>query len=155
MGLDKTDVWSKNKILSKSQAKLRRVMIIGKIGQFWGLFVFSGVVLSGVYSCSSVDLGALGLQLPGSVKPIQELQSDPDLNSLVYLRGRVGDRIPLIEAQIYQLQDDTGSIWVLTTDPLIESGATVAVQGRVRFESIPLAGQELGEIYIEEQERWE
>jgi hypothetical protein len=56
-------------------------------------------------------------------------------------------------AAVYQLQDQTGKIWVLTTDASLEPGERLLVKGKVRFESIPIAGQELGEAYIEEHKR--
>ncbi|MDX2214231.1 MAG: hypothetical protein SFY66_13155 [Oculatellaceae cyanobacterium bins.114] len=124
-------------------------MVKDKFWQFSQL-----LVVIGICGCSQLDLGVLGLQLPGSVRQIQDLQSNPTVNSVVYLRGRVGDRVPLIEAQVYQLSDPTGSIWVFTTQPIPQSGDTIAIQGQIRFQSIPLAGQEQGEVYIEEQNRW-
>jgi len=63
------------------------------------------------------------------------------------------DRVPLLNAEVYQLQDETGKIWILTTQSTQELGERLLVRGKVRFESIPIAGQELGEAYIEEQNR--
>lgn len=127
-------------------------MLTNKIKQANRLLIL--VALVGLWGCNSLDLGALGLQFPGNVKSVQDLQSEPAIGSTVYLRGQVGDRVPLVEAQVYQLQDETGSIWVVTSNPLTQSGDRIAVQGSIRFESIPLAGQEMGEVYIEEQNRW-
>jgi hypothetical protein len=68
----------------------------------------------------------------------------------VRLRGTVGDRAPLLNGQVYQLQDSTGEIWVLTSDTTLETGDQVVIRGRVRYQSISLAGREQGEFYIEE-----
>ncbi|MBD2461570.1 hypothetical protein H6G89_10965 [Oscillatoria sp. FACHB-1407] len=124
-------------------------MVRDKLQQFSRL-----LIVVGLCGCSQLNFGALGLQLPGSVKPIRDLHSEPNVDSVVSLRGQVGDRIPLIEAQVYQLRDQTGTVWVLTTNPIDQSGGTVAIRGQVRFQSIPLAGREQGEVYIEEIERW-
>ncbi|PSB05801.1 hypothetical protein C7B76_30760 [filamentous cyanobacterium CCP2] len=69
------------------------------------------------------------------------------------LRGTVVDRAPMIEAVMYQLQDETGEIWVLSAEPGVERGDRLLVRGTVRFESILIEELELGEAYIEETER--
>jgi RecJ-like exonuclease len=75
-------------------------------------------------------------------------------NERVQLEGTVVDRAPMIDAVVYQLQDETGQIWVLSTEPTVEpivqTGDRVLVRGIVRFESILLEEQEFGEAYIEE-----
>jgi hypothetical protein len=58
---------------------------------------------------------------PGRVRPIERIQacSNADYANADYtvrLRGTVGDRAPLLNGQVYQLQDGTGEIWVLTSD---------------------------------------
>jgi hypothetical protein len=95
------------------------------------------------------------LNLPIFETKIQRLyQRDPVRNgAIVYVRGIVGDRVPLINQQVYQLQDGTGSIWVLTDDATLQPGDEVLLKGRVYFESISIANQEFGEIYIEAQKQ--
>jgi len=115
-----------------------------------GLFVI-GLSNCGTPAGSSPSLPFL--HLFSKVQQIHEVQAEPSLNTTIYLHGRVGDRIPLINGLIYQLQDDTGRIWVLTSDPVLETGAEVTIKGIVRYQSIPLAGREQGEVYIEEQSR--
>lgn len=71
----------------------------------------------------------------------------------VYLRGVVGDRIPLIDGQIYELQDSTGRIWVVTTDTARQSGDRVLIRGDIRWvdEVLPDAG-EMDQVYVQELE---
>jgi hypothetical protein len=88
-----------------------------------------------------------------TVRSVHERPQRSWFNSTVHLEGTVIDRVPLLNAQVYQLQDGTGAIWILTTDPSLQPGEQIVVKGKVRFESIPIAGQELGEAYIEEQQR--
>ncbi|NJN56535.1 MAG: hypothetical protein HC879_03090 [Leptolyngbyaceae cyanobacterium SL_5_9] len=92
---------------------------------------------------------------PGRVRPIERIQAcaNADYANADYtvrLRGTVGDRAPLLNGQVYQLQDSTGEIWILTSDMTLKTGDQVVIRGRVRYLSIPLAGQEQGEFYIEE-----
>lgn len=84
---------------------------------------------------------------------IQSILDSPVLDTSVYLEGTVGDRVPLVDAQVYQLQDETGTIWVLTSEPEIPTGEAIEIQGIVRFlgDGDPQAQSEL--LYIEEQER--
>lgn len=103
---------------------------------------------------------AIGIGVAGcGVTSVRSVHDNPQrlwFNSTVKLEGKVIDRVPLLNAEVYQLQDETGEIWILTTDSTDskqEPRERLRVKGKVRFESIPVAGQELGEAYIEEQNR--
>jgi hypothetical protein len=102
--------------------------------------------------CVGMALGLVGC----GVSTVKEIQTNPQrnwFNSTVYLRGQVSDRAPLINAQVYQLEDSTGKIWVLTDKTTPKKGDSVYIRGTVRFEKIPMEGQDFGEAYIEEQEQ--
>jgi hypothetical protein len=99
---------------------------------------------------------ALGLTSCSGISTVKDIQNNPHrnwFNSTVYLRGQVSDRVPLLDAQVYQLQDATGKIWVLTDQTTPKQGDAVYIKGTVKFESMPLEGQEFGEAYIQEQEQ--
>lgn len=100
-------------------------------------------LLTGLTSCSGVT----------TVRDVQNYPQRNWLTSTVYLQGQVSDRAPLINAQVYQLQDSTGKIWVLTDKATPKVGDRVYVKGQVRYEKIPIDGQDFGEAYIEEQEQ--
>lgn len=102
----------------------------------------------------SLPSGLPGLSWLEGARSIQAIQQAATIDSTVHLKGRVGDRVPLVGGQVYQLEDTTGTIWVITEQPIAQSGEQIEVKGWVRYQSIPLAGQEYGEPYIEEQERW-
>ncbi|NJL41575.1 MAG: hypothetical protein HC840_01790 [Leptolyngbyaceae cyanobacterium RM2_2_4] len=87
---------------------------------------------------------------PGRVRPIERIQDCSGTDYIVRLRGTVGDRAPLLNGQVYQLQDSTGEVWVLTSDTTLKTGEQIVIRGRVRYQSIPLAGREQGEFYVEE-----
>jgi hypothetical protein len=84
---------------------------------------------------------------------IQAVLEQPVLDESVYLEGTVGDHVPLVEARVYELQDETGSIWVLTTAAEPQSGTQIEIQGIVRYlgDGDPLTQPEL--LYIEEETR--
>jgi hypothetical protein len=98
----------------------------------------------------------IGLTSCSRVSAVRDVQTHPHRNwltSTVYLKGKVSDRVPLINAQVYQLQDSTGKIWVLTHKATPKVGDRVYIKGQVRYEKIPTDGQDFGEAYIEEQEQ--
>lgn len=95
-----------------------------------------------------------------NVTPISTIQADiatqplrdRPIDQTVSLEGKVVDRVPLVSQQVYQIQDATGTIWVLAqTAPQV--GDRVRVRGTVRFQSIPINGQEQGAIYLQEKGR--
>lgn len=104
--------------------------------------------------CGTLSL-LIGLTSCGvtSVRSVHDHPQRHWFNANVELKGQVVDRVPLLGAEVYQLQDETGKIWVLTKDANLKSGERLLVKGKVRFESAPIAGQELGEAYIEEHQR--
>lgn len=92
------------------------------------------------------------------VTTVRNVQANPHRNwftQTVYLQGTVGDRAPLLDGQLYQLKDSTGSIWVLSQTQGLDTGEQIRIRGRVRYQEIEVAGQDLGEVYIEEQQQLE
>lgn len=100
------------------------------------------ILLAGLASCSSMT----------TVQNVQQRPNRGWFGSTIQLQGKVGDRIPLIKAQIYELQDNTGKIWVITTDRTLKTGDQVKIQGKIRIEPIPITDPEAREVYIEQQQ---
>ena len=65
----------------------------------------------------------------------------------------INQKAPFINTAAYQIQDKTGSVWVVTqqTPPAIEQ--KIAIKGKIQYQSLPLAQQELGDFYIQELEQ--
>jgi hypothetical protein len=87
-----------------------------------------------------------------SVTSINQLQqSRPRVPTQVNLRGKVQKLVPLAGATAYQLQDSSGSIWVISPNrPNV--GDILLIRGQTRYEAIIVTGQDRGEVYIQEQE---
>jgi uncharacterized protein YdeI (BOF family) len=95
---------------------------------------------------------ALLLNSCSRLTTVQDVQTRPRRwSSTVQLEGTVGDRVPLIGAEVYELKDPTGEIWVLTDDRTLETGEQVKIQGKIRIEEITIEGQTAEEVYIEQQ----
>jgi hypothetical protein len=115
---------------------------------------FSLILASGLLSCGSLPMSQLNLGM--NVASIGDIQQKRQVDAEVYLRGKVENRAPFVGNAAYQLQDGSGSIWVLTKQSLPQRGDEVLLKGNVRYKSITiqnLAGRDLGEVYIEEMEQ--
>jgi hypothetical protein len=104
-----------------------------------------------LFSLTGCSVVAAQIGIPWS-SSIAQIQAHPPTNWAVYLEGTVSDTVPLVNQQVYQLQDKTGEIWVLT-EANVQVGDRLKIRGTVRFQPAEIEGQEQGEVYIEEQER--
>ncbi|MBD2081182.1 hypothetical protein [Leptolyngbya sp. FACHB-17] len=107
-------------------------------------------------SCSaSPDLpvasnNVLSLVQAGDRVKVRDLGSKRDRT--VQVEGKIKAQAPLMGGQrAYEVQDDTGSIWIVTGQPVPATGSQVSVQGKVRLQKIDLAGQDQSALYIEQQ----
>ncbi|MEO1377219.1 MAG: hypothetical protein AAFW70_23625 [Cyanobacteria bacterium J06635_10] len=108
-------------------------------------------LVSGLLSCSNLSqygMNAIGV----NVTSINELKPQKSNNNTpVYVQGKVQRKVPLLEQQMYQLDDSTGKVWVLTNQKGWKVGDKVVVKALPQYESILVAGAEMGELYLEEK----
>ncbi|PZV12820.1 MAG: hypothetical protein DCF22_11600 [Leptolyngbya sp.] len=121
-------------------------------GQRWILLglLIALVSCGGQAASESNGTGGTGGIVMPKTTSIQEVQKTADRNSVVTVKGVVGDRVPILNGTVYELQDSTGKIWVLTQKQPPNSGQEVIITGNLRFKSIPLNGQEQGSVYVEQ-----
>lgn len=142
--------------------KVKQVALIMKVLNIQG--VHGGILsllIGGLVGCT--PLNYLGLaQLP--ITPIRQISpqsattsvsAESDDETLIYLEGKVVDLAPFMDSGSYQLQDETGTVWVLTDDNLPQTGEQIIIKGKVAYESIAIGNQELGELYVVEVEKVE
>jgi hypothetical protein len=109
------------------------------------------LVLVSVLSCGPLA------QLPGLdsaqvTTKIQSIRQHPLKTTVtIRIRGRILRQVPLVGSQAYELEDETGRIWVVTKQ-VLTTGNVTTVQGVVRYHPISIAGQNLGEAYLESQD---
>ncbi len=128
-----------------SQAKFSAVRLF-----HWGLY-FSLVM--GLYACGKERNSGISLKnfhIGANVTPIQKI-TKKNQDTRVYIQGKVEKTAPLIQKKAYQINDSTGKIWVITNQGNFQVGEEVVLKGNVQYKSIPLAGKEYGEIYLEEK----
>ncbi len=107
-------------------------------------------LLAGLLSCG--NLGRYGVNAIGAnMTPIRELKPQQDDQAIVYIQGKVERQVPLLQRRVYQINDSTGKIWVITNQTGLREGEQVVIKGKIRYKSIRLAGKQLGEVYLEEQ----
>ncbi|MBD2692259.1 hypothetical protein [Anabaena catenula] len=107
-----------------------------------------------LYGCSNSrnsGTNTSNLILSANATPIREIKPAPKNQATVYIQGKVEKEAPLIKQKAYQINDSTGKIWVLTHQNNLQVGQQVIFKGKVRYQSIPLAGKEYGEVYLEEE----
>lgn len=110
--------------------------------------------LGGLLGCGAVPnaaLNTINVGFGNDTAQIRDLTPAKDKDATVRLQGKVTAVVPLVDWQVYQLEDATGKIWVLTPRN-VQLQDQLIVQGKLRFHSIPAAGQDFGEAYVEEQQ---
>jgi len=129
-------------------------VMVGKIA-IAALAILGGGVVVGCTSLGGIANSNDRLELPSQdpTTPIQALLQPPQTPESHRLTGQVQQIAPLVQGQVYQLQDSTGSIWVLSQGSGLTVGDRVLIQGTPTYQSIPLAGREQGEVYVIEQQQ--
>lgn len=113
------------------------------------------VCLSAIGCSASPNLPAasnnvLTMLEPGERVKISQVSSKRD--RVVQVEGKIKAQAPLMGGQrAYEVQDETGSVWVVTSRAVPATGSQVNVQGKVRLQKIDLAGQDQSTVYIDQQ----
>ncbi|HEY9634307.1 MAG TPA: hypothetical protein V6D14_12910 [Coleofasciculaceae cyanobacterium] len=115
-------------------------------------FLLFGGGLSSCGHSAGLGIGGFNIGAAGNVTKISDIQQNQNATSTVYLQGQVATRAPFLGSGAYKLQDATGGIWVLTAQTLPNVGDEVLIKGQLQFQSIGVSGQELGEVYVQEQQ---
>ncbi|BAZ43235.1 hypothetical protein NIES4102_02350 [Chondrocystis sp. NIES-4102] len=84
-----------------------------------------------------------------SIKQISESK----IGKTVYITGKVVHLAPFIDNTAYQIEDNTAKIWVVTTQSAPKLDHTISIKGKIAYQSLPFAEQELGDFYIIELEQ--
>ena len=115
-----------------------------------GLALLLVVGLCGCGKFTSPGLNLGNFRIGSNVTPIREIKPEQNDRATVYIQGKVERQVPFLKRWAYQIDDSTGKIWVVTSQNKLAKGEQVVIKGKVKYQSIPLAGKELGEVYLEE-----
>lgn len=125
--------------------------------QHFALRLMPFLLLMGLWGCDRtppLNLKMSLIPVHSEIIPIQEISTPSSRPSTVHLQGKVTKQVPLLDAQVYELEDTSGKILVLTQQGMPPLGAELTIEGRLQFKSIPIEGQELGSSYVEEIRRF-
>lgn len=115
----------------------------------------TAVCLSAIGCSASPNLpsasnNVLTMLEPGERVKISEVSAKRDRS--VQVEGKIKAQAPLMGGQrAYEVQDESGSVWVVTSRSIPAIGSAVTLQGKVRLQKIDLAGQDQSAVYIEQQ----
>ncbi|MDP5018793.1 MAG: hypothetical protein NWQ43_16080 [Dolichospermum sp.] len=110
-------------------------------------------LVTGLSACGNQGNSGINfknLNIGANVTQIQKI-TQQNQDTTVYIQGKVEKTAPLIKQKAYQINDSTGKIWVITNQGNFQVGEQVVLKGNVQYQSVPLAGKEYGEIYLEEK----
>ncbi|MFM7365771.1 MAG: hypothetical protein ACKO11_14995 [Cuspidothrix sp.] len=136
-------LWGCLKIMCIAFMQQRKIFTVG----------LSYILITGLYACGGEGKSGINLQnltIGTNVTPIQKI-TPQNKDSTIYIQGKIEKTAPLTNQKAYQINDSTGKIWVITNQGNFQIGEQVVFKGNVQYQSIPLAGQEYGEIYLEEK----
>jgi len=110
-------------------------------------------VLRKAFFLSAILAGALALTACPSKTTISKINQDPGRyrNKEVGLIGTVTDSYGVLGNGVYELDDGTGRIWVVTTRGVPSRGARIGVSGRV-YTGLEYGGRNYG-LGLKEENR--
>lgn len=115
-------------------------------------------IVGGLTSCGSLgqsSFNGINFIIGTNITNISNVKS-PSNQGTVYLQGQVTNIVPLSAPwQAYQMQDSSGTIWAITSLKGLQIKDKLLIKGNLRYQSIPIEAQELGDFYVEEQQRIE
>ena len=111
-------------------------------------------LLRKAFFLSAILAGALALTACPSKTTIAKINQNPSRyqNQQVGLVGTVTDSYGLLGNGIYELDDGTGRIWVMTTRGVPTRGTRVGASGQVHT-GVSFGGRTYGLVLQEEQRR--
>ncbi|MBE9109431.1 hypothetical protein IQ273_08380 [Nodosilinea sp. LEGE 07298] len=122
-----------------------------------------GLALVAMTSCGASLDEAVGYGLrdrlstwPGlaSLDPVTPIaEASQSQGSTVYLAGTVERQLPLVSQGLYELVDESGAIWVLSSAAPPAVGTSLTIRATLQYEQILLQGQDIGQYYAAELER--
>lgn len=107
-----------------------------------------------VESAPALPLPAMRLSRR-SITAIESIVSE-NANETITVAGQVAQRVAILEGWLYQIQDDTGSVWVLSEDtgpatsPAPTVGQVATVEGVIRYEDIMVDELDASDVYLEQ-----
>lgn len=117
-----------------------------------------GVVLlcvSAIGCTTSPDLPSASNNVLAVLEPGEQVKANQvsqKRDRVVQVQGQIKAQAPLMGGKrAYEVQDETGSVWVVSDRAVPATGSQVSVQGKVKFQKIEIAGKDQSSVYVEQQ----
>lgn len=112
-----------------------------------------GIITFGTGCQSPSSGGSPVISLTRSAVSIESLRQPEKIERSLPLKGSVMQQLSILNGALYQLDDGTGQVWVLTQQAAPSVGERVYIKGILRYEPIVIHGADLGDYYLEEKQR--
>ncbi|MCF4968321.1 hypothetical protein [Nostoc sp. CMAA1605] len=116
-----------------------------------GISLLLMLLLCGCGALNSSNLQGNKFGFGSNVTEIKTIQAKREKLGTVYVQGKVERKVPLLQRQAYLINDSTGKIWIVTNQHNVKEGESFVMRGKILYQSIPIANQEFGEVYLEEE----
>lgn len=108
------------------------------------------ILLYGILGLTNIiNLGGFS----SDIRHVSQKQEDAEKNKNVTINGIVKKIVPLAGSIAYQVEDNTGTIWVVSENKPPQIGSKIVIKGIREYQSIPIGEQELGEYYVVETKK--
>jgi len=121
--------------------------------QFWMSRHLAAIVLGALLGMGTIGLTSCTqlAKVGVGTTPMEKIVSNPTKYTEVTIRGKVVNRVGILGKGAYELKDDSGSLWVLTSgNEMPAVGSTVTVKGTVS-QGVSLGDKNLAVTLTEQQ----
>ncbi len=102
------------------------------------------LIIISLVSCNPLTVAIPLLNTPTTISQIEQKQP----NEQISLRGKVINLAPFLTGGAYQLEDNSGKIWVITDTNLPKQGDEIKVKAQIKQENIVISEQNFSEYYL-------
>lgn len=114
------------------------------------LLCLSAIGCSASPNLSTASNNVMAVLEPGEQVKVNQVNQKRDRR--VQVQGKIRAQAPLMGGlRAYEVQDETGSVWVVTDRALPATGSQVTLNGTVKFQKIDVAGKDQSTVYIEQK----
>lgn len=113
---------------------LTRILLIGIIPLFLVILGWTNITNLAINSSDIIQ--------------ISEIKEDYDNSQKVQIEGKVIKIVPLVGSFAYQIEDNTGKIWVITQNQPPQLNQEIIVDGILQYQDITIGQEDFGDFYI-------
>lgn len=106
-------------------------------------------------STVEAESSSSGITLPSlpfgqSITALSRIKEQPEAGKTYAIEGTVQRRVAILNGWLYQIQDETGHLWIMTQTSTPTVGDSARVTGILQYEQILIGETDIGEYYLQE-----